>query len=1091
MFQKKILSSAIAGVLSTMAVMPALAQDQNVEEVFVTGIRASLEASMDVKRESAGVVDAISSEDIGKFPDSNLAESLQRITGVSIDRVNGEGSQITVRGFGPEFNMVTINGRVMPSGTTYGGGSGAGYSAGGATRAFDFANIASESVQGVEVFKTGRASIASGGIGAAVNIKTARPLDKDGVAFTVAGKAVHDSTTRIGNFVTPELSGLFSWSNGTFGASFTGSYQKRDSGAANASANAWNIDTWDVDANGDYAGGLYHFRGEPQDVNGPNYEGNWPEEGYVIVNAPDKDQLYARPNDFRWAYSDRQRERTNAQATFQWAPTDAITTTLDYTYAKNDLWEHRGEWTQWMGNGTSSPVVYVEFDDSDVATPILIGEEESGNRDVGYEQQLRMQQNILDSVGLNVDWQVSDNLTLVFDAHDSSMESLPSGPGDSGEIAISIGAPVSGGYTWDFSKDMPVGWFDLNDDDQNPNGRLDEKDAGSAQGRVWYAGQTTDITQVQLSGAFTVTDTISVDFGVSSVSTEMLQQSSVNQVGLGGWGVASPGEFENGSFYEFNFTDYFDDYDMSRSAQTGLRATDVWDLCRQTELLYGDAALGTNNTSDNQGWKCQALVPFDNDNTLEETVTGGYIQVALEGDLNDRPWHLLAGVRFEQTDLTSTARMKAPLYRIYEGNNDFQTTQYLSDDLTSYVIENDYTNTLPSIDFDIEVVDDIVLRASYSTTISRPNYNNLFSSTSGWSQSNPTGYSNATPAASRNNPLLIPLESSNVDMSLEWYYKDGSYVSLGFFDKQVSNFIGTTSATEQHYDMKDITDPNNSRMQAVYDRLIDRGLSSESDPYAAGNDAIFAQTVCLTYTDDYNKGYGDRKAKTADEIAQLQSMCSDESWWDGSDTAPTVAGTTDSFYVWIEKEYDIHALMSDNEHPDFEEDNTANWSTSYPLNTKDAGINGAEFAFQHFFGDSGFGIQANYTLVDGDVEFDDLKNPSADDSEQFALLGLSDTMNIVGIYENYGLQVRLAYNWRDSFLRQTNVDNQNFNPIYVDEYSQWDMNASYDVNDNFNVFFEGINLTGENVRWYQRSDSQTRYVEELGPRYQLGVRYTY
>ena len=99
-------------------VNPVFAQEQageEIDEVVVTGIRGSLKASMNVKRESVGVVDAINAEDIGKFPDTNLAESLQRISGVSIDRVNGEGSRITARGFGPGFNLVTLNGRAMPT----------------------------------------------------------------------------------------------------------------------------------------------------------------------------------------------------------------------------------------------------------------------------------------------------------------------------------------------------------------------------------------------------------------------------------------------------------------------------------------------------------------------------------------------------------------------------------------------------------------------------------------------------------------------------------------------------------------------------------------------------------------------------------------------------------------------------------------------------------------------------------------------------------------------------------------------------------------------------------------------------------------
>src|SRR5690606_25633916 len=105
-----------------------------------------------------------------------LAESLQRITGVSISRVNGEGSEVTVRGFGAENNMIMLNGRTMPTAGVFGGGSGAGGTEGGATRAFDFANLASEMVRGVEVYKTGRAQFATGGIGASINILTTKPL---------------------------------------------------------------------------------------------------------------------------------------------------------------------------------------------------------------------------------------------------------------------------------------------------------------------------------------------------------------------------------------------------------------------------------------------------------------------------------------------------------------------------------------------------------------------------------------------------------------------------------------------------------------------------------------------------------------------------------------------------------------------------------------------------------------------------------------------------------------------------------------------------------------------------------------------------
>jgi len=118
----KALFTIVGGVV---LINPVYAQEQaseELEEVVVTGLRGSLKASMETKRDALGVVDAINAEDIGKFPDTNLSEALQRITGVSIDRRNGEGALVTARGFGPAFNMITLNGRQMPAADTYGAG---------------------------------------------------------------------------------------------------------------------------------------------------------------------------------------------------------------------------------------------------------------------------------------------------------------------------------------------------------------------------------------------------------------------------------------------------------------------------------------------------------------------------------------------------------------------------------------------------------------------------------------------------------------------------------------------------------------------------------------------------------------------------------------------------------------------------------------------------------------------------------------------------------------------------------------------------------------------------------------------------------
>src|SRR5258706_2422182 len=283
-----------------------------VDDIVVTGIRASLRQSLDIKRDSQGVVDAISAEDIGKFPDTNLAESLQRITGVSIDRSNGEGSTVTVRGFGPEFNLVTLNGRQMPTSTLGDGGSAP------STRSFDFANLASEGISAVEVYKTGRASVESGGIGSTINIRTPRPLDRPGMRGSLSVKGVLDTSRNEGNPITPEVSGIFSdtLADGRIGILLTGAYQKRK-----ASVNQANVGWRDGYLGTENNWGSLAQPGDPRYAN--------------ITNRPGANDVYQVPQSASYDLNDIDRERINGQLVLQFRPVDSLTATLDYTYSRN------------------------------------------------------------------------------------------------------------------------------------------------------------------------------------------------------------------------------------------------------------------------------------------------------------------------------------------------------------------------------------------------------------------------------------------------------------------------------------------------------------------------------------------------------------------------------------------------------------------------------------------------------------------------------------------------------------------------------------------------------------------------------------
>ena len=162
------------------------------------------------------------------------------------------------------------------------------------------------------------------------------------------------------------------------------------------------------------------------------------------------------------------------------------------------------------------------------------------------------------------------------------------------------------------------------------------------------------------------------------------------------------------------------------------------------------------------------------------------------------------------------------------------------------------------------------------------------------------------------------------------------------------------------------------------------------------------------------------------------------------------------------------------------DDPVATWKITTPANLETATLYGWEVAIQHLFGDSGFGISANYTTVNGDIDVD-----VARVGFQFVLPGLSDSANLVAFYENDKWQTRVAYNWRDEFLDGT-PDNS---PQFTEEFAQIDANASYLVTDNLTVFVEGLNLTDESQRQYNRYPNQLKAANQFEARYNIGARY--
>ncbi len=213
---------ALPTTIYTQGTFAQSAQDEAIEEIQVTGFRASQAKALDAKRDATGSVDAIMASDIAEFPDNNLAESLQRIPGVAITRSGGEGRNISVRGLSAQYTRVRING--METSTTTGGTDATGGNNRG--RSFDFNVFSSDLFSALVVHKTGSADVDEGSLGATVDMRAPRPFDKEGFVFTANGQlGYNDLSTKndpAGGFL---ISNTFM--DGKVGALFSYSYAER------------------------------------------------------------------------------------------------------------------------------------------------------------------------------------------------------------------------------------------------------------------------------------------------------------------------------------------------------------------------------------------------------------------------------------------------------------------------------------------------------------------------------------------------------------------------------------------------------------------------------------------------------------------------------------------------------------------------------------------------------------------------------------------------------------------------------------------------------------------------------------------------
>ena len=1000
------------------------------QDIVVTGIRASLNRAIDIMRTSAGVVDAISAEDIGKFPDTNLAESLQRITGVSITRANGEGSQVAVRGFSGGFNLVTLNGRQLAS-TSIDTSTGNAFAV-GTGRSFDFQNLASEGVATLEVYKTGRANIPSGGIGAAINVVTRRPLEsrEAGLSGSFGAKALYDSSVEKAEAdlskVTPELSGLINWKNTdeTFGINLFGSYQLRESASVQSNPNYWNIVP------------LADFL---------NPAGTYVTAATNITNRPTTPYVQI-PNDSRYQFSENRRERLNGQASIQFKPTDRLELTLDGLYARNKLSDERSEQTNWF----QRPFSDVTFDDNkQMQSAIVLAEAKQADK--GYEQQRFATKTELYSVGGNLKWNFTDALSLKLDANHSKSTTNPDNSNGTSATTISIGAPVRATHRVDFSSGFPQQSETLNDCTAtnggrggNCNNQLDIGDMGTQIARQIFSRQEAKVDQFNAELGWDLGNRSRFVVGGNYVDAKTRSASSNTQQLLGDWGITDTGlvnQLAGNLVDTFCLTCKFDRYNPNStgSALVAFRG-DAVDLLNVFGPYYANNPNFTNRGNVLQG---------SSDDTVGEKTWAVYGQLAWGGELAGRRANALIGVRYEKTRVNSIALQSVPTALEWQSDNDFAIIGGPAGGAVN--VKADYDNLLPSLDLNVEVHDNVVARTSFSRTLARADYGNLFASVTANAPNRPTALGAAPAPASRQDPGLLPLLSDNFDVSIEWYYKPTSFVSVGFFNKNVRNFVGNQITNGTLFGLRDPgAGTPGSRSGTALAYLRTNGISQTDRN-------LFAYTALL------QQNGGNQAAATAAFRGALD---------------PATGEVNEALYGPLAAAVNLQGDAADP---------LVNFAISGPVNNREGNIHGFEFAWTNFFGRTGFGFAVSYTKVSGDVNVDPYADPNVN---IFALTGLGDSANLTGIYDKNGISARISYNWRDKYLAGTNQGG-NRNPLFTAAFGTLDASISYDIRSNISVSLEAVNLTSEPFRQYARTETNLVYVQELKPRFYVGARYRF
>ncbi len=816
-YRKSVLSAAIVTCLSFSAhAQDAGQQATELDTVVVTGIRASLKQALDSKRDSDAIVDVVTAEDVGKFPATNVAEAITIIPGVTIDKAFGQGEKVSILGTDPALNRTLLNGQTIASADWFISDQ--------PGRTFNYSLLAPQLVSKVEVYKSPEAWLEEGSIGGTVNVSTRKPLDLGGTTISGAVGYLYNDRVEAGD---PSVSAMFGWKNDADNFGVIVSAQRSIENIRRDG-----IESYGTVSGKDYINGkggspnsitttTTDWSTDPATTMPPSCVGTCATTLLANPNA-------VAPNAISAHYFEQERKRDTLSVALQFKPTDkldiefnALNVKAKYDNMTHSMFAFNGNPWNSLGGLTDVTVdggvmtkasfrnaltVYdllnrqatVDTDSYDLkftwkderwfaSAHAGISEASGGTgkqvfgeflNKADYSYDISGKTPSLNFHGYQTD-PVADVATHMKPGHAGSPFTDPSA------YRFDGGGPAGG---WHTNPPSATNW-----------------------GAGWGGNIVTKPTKdeeryFQVDGGVTLDSPIyQVRFGLKRREHETSQSmAGVSLASIKGYGDLTADQFSPKDVPNSYLSGFGNVGDLSNRFMI-----DGWalaDYINSGKWLAPWQTMPTPSTFSDPSYAANTW-------TVKEDINAAYIQADFSHDRLRGNF----GVRLVQTESESTGYTCSSLESPCPANGYVLST-----------VKKKYNNVLPNLNVAYDLNDSVVLRGSAAKVISRPNYGDMSSYL--W-------IGDQTLTGGGGNPNLDPYESTNLDLSAEWYFAENAILAGTAFYKKVDNYILVTTQKETHYNQSqqtdteyDISRPNNAGgakiqgFSAAFQTSLDNGL---------------------------------------------------------------------------------------------------------------------------------------------------------------------------------------------------------------------------------------------------------------------------